>query len=362
MTHELVEPGTGEVTDVIVAPSWSPEQMQLIKDTVAKGATDDEFKLFLYVCRKRRLDPLARQIYFIKRGNTGTIQTGIDGFRLIADRNGGYAGQDAPVFQYSAEGERVVSATVTVYRIIANGDRVGFTATAFYVEYVQTIKEGGPNSMWRKMPHSQLAKCAEALALRKAFPDDLSGIYTDDEMGQADNKPLPSSRQVTQKPAAKPKPIGIAKLMGMSKEQLVEQALKGLSTCFPADDTAEADAFLNKHLEAKTIQSITLPENTKGELAQFVKALIVLSKSQEDATPEAAEFDMDDQPEDVTAEELIAAVSDRDPDRRTMLSKFGDPGKPSLCNHCGEYHVLKGHAICTNDEGKWGHIACWLKK
>lgn len=349
-THALTKTETGEVTDVVVAPIWSPEQIQLIKNTVAKGSTDDEFKLFLYVCKKRGLDPLARQIYFIKRGNSGTIQTGIDGFRLIADRNGGYAGQDAPIFQYSADNERVVSATVTVYRIIANGERVGFTATAFYVEYVQK-KDGKPNSMWHKMPHSQLAKCAEALALRKAFPNDLSGVYTDDEMGQANNQtPLPPNKQVTQKPAPEAAPAdGIAKLMGMDEDELTERIVNGLAHCFPDDDTTAADAFINKHLKAKTIRSVIWDENIRGELAQFAKALMVLSKSQEGDAPEAVDAD-------VTAQDLLDEVGDR----AKMLSKFGDPDKPSLCKHCGKRHILKGDPICQGDDG-WGACACWLK-
>jgi len=187
---------TGEVAP---AQAYTPEQLQLIKDTVAKGATDDELRLFLYTARRTGLDPLTRQIHFIKRWDgtlkreVGTPQTGIDGFRVIAERSGSYGGQEAPEFHYTDDGD-VDSATVTVYRFIG-GQRFGVSATAFYEEYVQTTKEGIPNRMWSKMPRSQLAKCAEALALRKAFPQDLSGVYTFDEMAQADvqTEPVESS-------------------------------------------------------------------------------------------------------------------------------------------------------------------------
>lgn len=199
MAKELVNKQTGEVQ---VSSDWSQEQIQLIKDTVAVGCTDDEFKLFIYVCQKSGLDPLAKQIHAYKRWNsalnreTMTVQTGIDGYRVIADRTGNLAGIDNPDLQFTQSGS-LLSATVTVYRIV-NGERVSFTATAYYDEYVQTKKDGNPNSMWAKMPKSQLSKCAEALALRKAFPNDLSGIYTHEEMQQADSEPVSNSAPVRQ--------------------------------------------------------------------------------------------------------------------------------------------------------------------
>jgi phage recombination protein Bet len=168
---------------------WTPDQVKLIKDTICAGSTDDEFKLFLYTAKRTGLDPLVRQIHAVKRWSSElkreamAIQVGIDGYRVIAERTGTYAGQDAPVYTFTKDFE-LESATITVYRLVA-GMRVGFSAAAFYEEYVQTIKDGGANRMWSKMPRVMLAKCAEALAMRKAFPNDLSGIYTDDEMSQA---------------------------------------------------------------------------------------------------------------------------------------------------------------------------------
>ena len=188
----LVDTSTGEVVE---RQPWTSKQVQLIKDTVAKGATDQELQLFLHVCAKTGLDPFMRQIHLIKRWDStlqrevATIQTGIDGYRVVAERSGTYAGQDEPSFKMK-EGSSIPEAvTVTVYRIIKN-QRVGFAATAFYDEYVQTKKDGEPTRFWRKMPRGQLAKCAEALALRKAFPNDLSGIYTHEEMEQASNDNL----------------------------------------------------------------------------------------------------------------------------------------------------------------------------
>lgn len=153
---------------------------------------------FLYVCNKAKLDPIARQIYAIYRwdnrigGEKMTIQTSIDGARLIAQRSNFYGGQDDAVFTPDDDGTHPIpyKATTTVYRVNpVNGERMPVTATARYTEYVQKSKDGKPQGLWATMPYNQLAKCSEALALRKAFPQELSGIYTEDEMQQAD-KPV----------------------------------------------------------------------------------------------------------------------------------------------------------------------------
>ena len=158
------------------------ETVELIKRNVAKGATDDELKIFLHQAQKTGLDPLAKQIYFRKQktktGDQMTIITGIDGYRLVADRTGLYAGNEDPVFD---DEERPLKATVTVHKLIG-GIRCPFTASARWDQYYPGDAQG---FMWRKMPHLMLGKCAEALALRKAFPAELSGLYVREEMDQA---------------------------------------------------------------------------------------------------------------------------------------------------------------------------------
>lgn len=184
------------------------EQIELIKATVAKGATDLELKLFLYQCQRTGLDPLSKQIHFIKRFNRkiqkeeGTIQTGIDGYRTIADRTGDYAGSDDALFSFSANSEYPESATVTVYRIV-RGQRCAFTATARWSEYYPGDEKEG--FFWRKMPSAQLAKCAEALALRKAFPQQLPGVYADVEMQQAQSDALVEAQPTPPKTLPAPK-------------------------------------------------------------------------------------------------------------------------------------------------------------
>lgn len=167
---------------------FDADTVSLIKNTVAVGATDEELRLFLYQASRAQLDPLARQIYFVKRAGKVTIQTSIDGFRLIAERSGKYAGQDEPVFE-DKDG-KPFKCSVAVYKFSETGLRYKATVgVAYWEEYCPAE---GQNFMWKKMPRTMLSKVAEAKALRQAFPQDLSGLYTTEEINQEaekDNKP-----------------------------------------------------------------------------------------------------------------------------------------------------------------------------
>jgi len=158
---------------------FTDEQISLIKAMVAEKATDNELKLFLHQCSRTGLDPMTRQIYCIHRGGKMTIQTSIDGFRVVAERSGAYAGQAEPDYIYNAD-KALIGCKVTVFKFSPRGDRYpAAVGVAYWAEYAQT------SGLWSKMPHTMIAKVAEALALRKAFPQDLSGLYTTDEMEQA---------------------------------------------------------------------------------------------------------------------------------------------------------------------------------
>lgn len=157
---------------------FTPKHLQLIKDQIAPNSTKEEFELFIMMARRSRLDPLLKQLYFIKYGNSApSYVTSIDSYRIIAHRTGSFAGVDLPEFTYDKQG-KITHCSITVYKLV-QGQRFGFSAKVKFSEYTT-----GKNQ-WLSKPETMIAKVAEAHAHRKAFPQDLAGIYTTDEMEQA---------------------------------------------------------------------------------------------------------------------------------------------------------------------------------
>jgi phage recombination protein Bet len=220
----------------------STEQVELLKRTIAKNCTNDELALFVQTCKRMRLDPFARQIFVVRRWDSSVGEKGhdgkpkgamvaqsqvsIDGFRLVAERTGQYRGQTQPMWcgkdgkwtDVWLADEPPAAAKVGVYRA---GFAEPLTRVAVYISYVQEKRDGGPNSMWAKYPDVMLAKCAESLALRAAFPNELSGVYTTDELPPpADEAPtraprLPKERPTLDSIAAEPsgggeRPLGVS--------------------------------------------------------------------------------------------------------------------------------------------------------
>ncbi len=178
---------------------WNAEQMSIIKQQIAPKCSDAELALFGQVCQRTGLDPFAKQIYAISRRQKVdgqwvekmSIQTSIDGYRLIADRTGKYSGSET--FWCGPDGEwrdiwlsnSAPAAAKTV--VWKTGCSHPFVGVARFSSYCQTTKDGSPASMWARMGDVMIGKCSEANALRKAFPNELSGLYTREEMMQADN-------------------------------------------------------------------------------------------------------------------------------------------------------------------------------
>jgi phage recombination protein Bet len=163
-----------------VAPEFTSREIATLKDTVGKGLSDPELGLFLAYAKRTGLDPFTRQIMAWKQGDRMVLHVGIDGLRAVAERSGEYAGQGPVKFEFEkqADGTQLlISATATVYR---KGWEHPVEVTAFWCEYAP--KAPSPESSWGRLPTVMLGKVAEAAALRKAFPRDLSQLYEPAEM------------------------------------------------------------------------------------------------------------------------------------------------------------------------------------
>ena len=216
------------------------EQLKLITSTVAKGATADELKLFLYRANNLGLDPLKPgQIHFVKYGNSpGTIVVGIDGLRAKANRTGKLNGIKRGALRDES------------------GKLIGGWAEVYRTDWQEPAREEVPLSEystgkgpWQKMPETMIKKVAEAAALRMAFPDEFGGVYVAEEMAQE-----------TQVRDSAPK--------ALAQEEITAAINKFVTVCEQSQDKYGTD-FYKKHLK-----------NSKGESPTFDQILTWKSERQ----------------------------------------------------------------------------------
>lgn len=277
MTAMIQGHANGFAGAMVTAPKAEPrmgftsDQRAMIRDTFANGASESEFAVLLEMASARQLNPLLRQIHFVKRWDkekrrdVWSAQAAIDGLRAIAQRTGAYAGQDEPEFVYDDKGF-LTCCKVRVYRKDWTRPSVGI---AFWSEYVQTTREGAPTRFWQQMPHVMLAKCAEALALRKAFPEDMSGLYVSEELDHGEEAPAYQPEPVPQLPPARATVDG-GKLMAHWFERV---------------DAAETGAALNSVASgvAKAHRDGVITDEQRDRVAAAVKTKrAVLSGSDAD--------------------------------------------------------------------------------
>lgn len=225
------KPNGGEVRTASDFFAFTEAELKAIREVYAPKATDAQFKVFTMEAQRRRLMP-GRQLFFrLQRQREYDPElrervwtekpihiTGIDAFRLIAQRTGKYAGQKPIVWIYLVNSQEVkrgetakfqeslvpLPGGVAPYAARATVLRKDFAepleVVARWDAYVQTYKDNDewkPNAMWSRMGPEQLAKCCEALALRKAFPEDLWGLYIHEEFSDdGDDAVVPSAPQL----------------------------------------------------------------------------------------------------------------------------------------------------------------------
>ena len=190
----------------------SAEQWQLTEDKIKTleragiipaDTPPAQIAVFAEVCRRHNLDPFLKQVYLVGYAGKYSVIVGIDGFRSRAERTGLHAGTDEAKFNMTSGGQwksaaelapsvkTPTSATVTVYKVVG-GVRVPFVHTALFAEFAQ---RGGK---WPVMPYQMLAKVAESHALRKAFPEALSGLHTHEEIAAITDQVEPEARPETE--------------------------------------------------------------------------------------------------------------------------------------------------------------------
>lgn len=243
---------------------WTDKQLAVLKQIGVQNASQGDLDIFFNYCQRTGLDPFARQIYMINRGGKWGIQASIDGLRIVAQRSGNYGGQ-TPTQWCGADG---VWTDVWLQPTPPLAARVGVYykdvqnptwAVAKWDSY--SVPQ---NPIWKKMPDLMLAKCAEALALRKAFPNDLSGIYTNEEMGQADSPEKEKKETITAVREIEP--------VAFSTEDIAyaEKAIEKVSAIFSIDELRQIWTEESNYLDIPAAGS-TLKEAINKQV-ELVKA------------------------------------------------------------------------------------------
>ena len=287
----------------------SEERMiDVMRASLYPGAKPDSIRMVMGYCAARNLDPLRKPVHIVpmwvkepgsdKGAMQDVVMPGIALYRIEAARTGEYAGKSEPIFgpmMTQKLGGVEVSfpawCKVTVYRMV-NGQRCEFTALEYWLENYATAKRDtdAPNAMWKKRAFGQLAKCAEAQALRMAFPEATGGEPTAEEMEGKVLEPR-AVENLAAAPAAPPAPPAEAPLPLVAPDT-TEHAIRGIETWHKAalkalgmlgDDPAEIGAWVEANVGAFNIVAVHHPDAVKKTRA------IIEARLDELAEKEAAQ-------------------------------------------------------------------------
>lgn len=241
----------------------TPEEIRILVDNkiIPDGCPQAQIDFFAKVCEKKKLDPLLRQIHLVERrskdfsGNwvkSYTIQAGIDGMRALAQRN-------AKIKAYKRWVEKRED---DIYGIceIDTYDRGLYRDELPFNEYKQVTKDGKLNSFWEKFPQTMIKKCAEESVLRMMTPEDLSGVYGDEEMMQADSD------------NGKPKELPPSQIKNYADEIKACKTLDELRTLADSMNEEEKTAYKT----ALKLQGLSI---TEADIEKSIKALKKNSKT-----------------------------------------------------------------------------------
>lgn len=266
------------MNELAIRKEYAPEVWNTLKESIYPGASDNSVIMVLNYCKSMKLDPIMKPVHIVPMNGKDVVMPGVALYRILAARSGNYAGMSEP--EYGQDVEEIFTdkynkqhkvkypewCKITVKKLL-NGTVIEFVAKEYWKENYATMGRDStcPNSMWEKRPYGQLAKCAEAQALRKAFPEVLGGMVTSEEMeGKGfENAKIINEQQVKQ------------------TEQFVDDIReKSNANLFPVDggflEATDIHMLINSKIESiQNLDDLTSYEVWKNEnqrgLSEFAK-------------------------------------------------------------------------------------------
>lgn len=250
----------------------------VIPHTAPPGAIEG----FLRYCNETGLSALKKQARLMERwsakdqGTYWSIEPSLDGYRTIAERSGKYAGSDAPVFEGKINGKIPERCTVTVWKIV-QATRCAFTGTAYWQDYFQKSDKSRAE-FYETRPHIALARDAEVIALKKAWPGLGGGSIVEDPDQESRAGGAPSYGTPSEASAAQPKPkqqkvipsqqetiIAMCKELSLDPEEWAQQTFGKKFAKLNFSQAGAAIQRLTEMLVARGAQTDTRTEPDESE-------------------------------------------------------------------------------------------------